>query len=407
MEMSEQRHLGNRLILGANGPNTHRILTPRGEEECVIALYDEAVPETFFIVLEDRTIEFEAICSYPKYMSFDVPLQFRNIRFINIPIHYSPSEVHSFYACPWNDTSNSFRKKCSSDLEAMDIASFGEYLHKLPKKVSKNHAAKSPMKRNMQNERALRQLSVSLKGAVAAYGPALSASEVTLPSASDFNDNVKLLQSSAPGQLFKGLLETIGVTDNANRFIDWATKNTKGKLADMLSRFPWDLCLHLGIRREKVTPNFARKLFWVWRACTLKMEEDSRLPIRHSAGRETTPPHVRIQDIHTVLIFPDGTKIYGRSMISRKHNGEEHYLVKQYLHASERRNQMTGAAQNLNLLTYKELAERLQLSVRRVKQMKAQNLIPVVPHLGKAVRFDWLAVQKALGHHGYGNLVEQ
>jgi excisionase family DNA binding protein len=49
------------------------------------------------------------------------------------------------------------------------------------------------------------------------------------------------------------------------------------------------------------------------------------------------------------------------------------------------------------LLTYAELAKRLQLSVWTVRQKVAAKLIPAIRISHTVVRFDWEDVRRALG----------
>jgi hypothetical protein len=392
--MRDEQFLGNRRILGSIGPNTHRIVTPRGKKECIIALYDEYVPETFDIVLHDRTLSIQAICSYPNYCRMSVDPRFRHISFINFPVDYPPSAVLPFEACPWSMPIVRERPSGNCKLQSSNNSPQGDV--EIIDKVSRARCGESPIKGDVKDERALRQLTVSIKAATAEYGSVLSALELSPPNVREGDENSNIYKESTLEQQFCARL----LMEDVKTFADWAVKFTHGKLEDMLGVFPFDLRISLGDRRQKISLCKARMLFWVWRACAQKMEEDAQSG-RAGDDEKWTPRYVPIKNIRSVIIFPDGSKVYGHEIVTRKLDNEEKYYVEHSRQVLAPRDGEIIKSEDDNFLTYQQLAKRLRLSVRRVKQLKSQEIIVPAHFVGRSVRFCWPEVKEALNKHNY------
>lgn len=396
--MDEIKKLGSRLILGANGPNPHRIVTPRGKEDCTIVLYDDAVPETFSIVLKDRTLEVRAICSYPNYYRMEVAPPFRHVRFINVPTYYTPSEIQPIDVCPWRKKAGCSDGNAPPECDSMDHGDYAEVLKKLARKAPRKLTAGGAKRRDPVRERKLRQLSASLKKATEYYSAVLASCELGLPAVREFDDTMESLVASDLKRKYTAILHVDTLFAERESFAKWAVRFTNGKLQGMLARFPYDLHLKLGASREKVTPALANRLFWVWQACEEQMEVDARSG--RSGDDKWIPPNVPIEEIRSVIVFPDGSKVYGREIVERKHDREEAYIIDGYKQRVLQRNDGNGPTEGDGALTYKELSKKTGYSVRTLKQHKKDGIITKNRGPGRLVRFCLVRVKQELAKYG-------
>lgn len=362
--------IGARVVLGGTGFNTRRILTPRGDEELCLALYDEDSPAEITIVLPDRTLTVEVVCTYPNWQSFDVDPRYMHVAYANVPAHCAPCAVsYHVVSRPWADPAILDRaaptqtwmspeevailvkasdKANSCNFPRLDVVPLQSNLTKqagrpgkaLSKRRSEEMLAEAKRlleeRKRISREggefepRAVREtlrLCAALEKAVAKYGGIMRSAGVDFDGIMNLPDLLRGRRSLKGDERLRVWKLTADLPHHARLFADWAMTRTAGELEAMVARFPWRISVSLGAADNRINASQAYELFWIWWICADVMARDASMPRRGADGGHLPAVHLDLDAIESVVEFPDGSRLYGRAITEREHNSEEAYVV--------------------------------------------------------------------------------
>lgn len=364
--------------LGAEGYNTHTIMTPEGEKECVSAAYSDTYPDKLRFLLREKTLELECLCSYPNSESFDaLPHEYLHVGYINIPPKLAPSKIANFHTIP-----GAFKN--GPDFSGINLSE-AQKLYESLKKIEKQYR---PI---CEDQNLLLEESSDLLGKIKSYTPL-----------SDFK---KITDTFLQQQKFEASMHLEKIFRHFANFDVWANKYTFNDLAGMLSLFPSPLHPRKPTKKtEKIYKEDRRRMFWLWQACFSKMQQDKQQIFRDDKGRPRRNPECKIEEIESVVCFPDGSKVYCGPVEKREHTEEEKYRIAAYYKANEEKEMQKALLQKKEdenrLLNYEELAARLNISKRTLMNYKKRCIISHIP-VGDNVRFDWKEVLRDLRKYNF------